>query len=108
MAALRQAGKSYRCGWTTAEALDGFLAASRPTKSRQVDRDRYGRVVADCWRADGSNVNVWLLRRGHALDWPRYSRGKYATEQAAARREKAGVWQGDFIEPWEARKARSQ
>ena len=39
-------GKLYRCGARAAEALDALLAASRPTRCRQVDTDRYGRVVA--------------------------------------------------------------
>lgn len=72
------AGKEYRCGKEAAFALDKFLAASRPTTCLEVDQDRYGRMVVDCFRADGENVNVWLVRQGHAVDWVRYSKGRYA------------------------------
>lgn len=99
-----KAGREYRCGRASADALDAFLAQSRPTSCRFVERDRYGRFVGDCRRADGKSVAAWMVRSGHALDWPRYSRGAYAADQAEARRNRAGMWQGRFVEPWEWRK----
>lgn len=97
-------GKDYRCGQAAALALDDYLTASRPTRCVEIDRDRYRRMVADCFRADGQNVAAWLVRNGYALDWPRYSGGVYAAEQGAARGERAGMWQGKFVEPWEWRR----
>lgn len=99
-------GKEYRCGQAAALALSDYLAASRPTRCVEVDRDRYRRVVADCSRADGANVAAWLVRKGHALDWPHYSKGRYEAEQRAARDAGAGIWQGEFIEPWEWRRGK--
>lgn len=99
-----KAVKPYRCGKASADALDGFLAGSRPTSCIAVDRDRYGRVVADCFRADRQNAAAWLVRNGHALDWPKYSKGRYAADQLTAKEAHAGVWQGEFIEPWEHRR----
>lgn len=101
-------GAEYRCGKAAADALNAFLAGSRPTSCRELDRDRYKRIVAVCHRADGVDVNAWLVRSGHALDWPRYSNGAYAGAQAKAKRDRAGMWQGEFVEPWEARTARRQ
>ena len=101
-----RSGAEYRCGKAAADALEAFLAASRPTSCRELSRDRYKRIVAVCHRADGKEVNGWLVRNGHALDWPHYSKGLYAKVQAQARRERAGMWQGEFVQPWEARKAR--
>lgn len=97
-------GLPYRCGKVAAAALDGFLAASRPTHCEFVNRDRYKRFVGNCFRADGSNVSAWMVRNGHALDWPRYSKGSYSADQEAARDERRGIWQGTFQEPWEWRK----
>ena len=99
-------GAEYRCGAAAAAALDEFLAASRPTFCREVSRDRYRRAVAVCRRADGADVASWLVRAGHALDWPKHSHGRYAPQQEAARRAKAGMWAGQFVEPWKARKSR--
>lgn len=100
------AGAEYRCGKAAADALDGFLAMSRPTRCDFVERDRYGRFVGDCYRADGKSVAAWLVRNGHALDWPKYSDGAYANEQARAKAAKAGMWRGEFEPPWDWRKTR--
>jgi endonuclease YncB( thermonuclease family) len=99
-------GAEYRCGKASALALDSFLAEARPVRCKFSERDRNGRPVAICWRADGVEVNAWMVRNGFALDWPLYSHGRYAREQKAAASEKAGMWQGAFVEPWEARWSR--
>ena len=96
-------GKIYRCGAVAAGALDGFLAASRPLRCEFITRDRYGRFVGNCFRTDGKSVAAWLVRDSHALDWPRYSQGDYADEQASAKAEKTGLWAGTFEAPWDWR-----
>lgn len=102
-----ESGASYRCGAAAAKALDEYLAASRPIRCDFVSRDQYGRFVGDCFRADGASVSAWLVRNGHALDWPRYSKGRYASQQVAAQRERIGLWRGAFQNPWEWRAARN-
>lgn len=98
-------GFEYPCGRRAAQALDEFLAASRPLHCSFVDRDRYGRLVGDCYRADRQSVQQWLVEQGLALDWPRYSKGAFATEQASAKAANRGVWQGRFDQPWDWRAA---
>lgn len=85
-------GFEYPWGRVAAIALDGFLAASRPTRCQFVSWDQYGRFVGDCARADGFSVQAWLVENGHGLDWPRYSRGAYAQQQAAAQQARRGIW----------------
>ncbi|MGO7979589.1 thermonuclease family protein [Rhizobium johnstonii] len=58
------AGKPYRCGKDAAFALDDFLSQSRPTRCLGHGHDRYRRTVADCFRADGTSVNAWLVGQG--------------------------------------------
>jgi endonuclease YncB( thermonuclease family) len=65
-----------------ARALAEFLEASSPTHCQFVTRDRYGRFVGNCFRADDKSIAVYLVRNGLALDWPQYSKGQYAQEQA--------------------------
>ncbi|WP_322416022.1 thermonuclease family protein [Mesorhizobium huakuii] len=93
-------GFEYPCGQQAAKALDEFLTASRPLYCKFVDRDQHGRLVGDCYRADRQNVQSWLVEQGLALDWPRYSNGAFATEQASAKAAHRGVWQGRFDQPW--------
>lgn len=96
-------GFEYACGRKSANALDGFLSASRPTNCTFVTWDQYDRYVGDCRRADGRSVQAWLVENGHALDWPRYSSGAYAGQQEKAKQARRGVWQGNFTEPWDWR-----
>lgn len=101
-------GRSYACGRKSANALDEFLAASRPVTCKFVEWDQYGRFVGNCNRADGRSVQEWLVANGHALDWPRYSHGAFAAQEATARASRLGVWQGEFQKPWEWRAAQRQ
>lgn len=66
--------KAYRCGAAAAQTLEKFLAVSRPTRCKFIERDRYGRFVGDCYRADGTSVAELLVLSVWAFDWPRYSK----------------------------------
>jgi endonuclease YncB( thermonuclease family) len=35
-----------------------------------------------------------MVANGHAIDWPKYSSGKYAGLQAKAKARHLGIWQG--------------
>ncbi|BCG73327.1 hypothetical protein MesoLj113a_44850 [Mesorhizobium sp. 113-1-2] len=96
-------GFRYQCGTKSAAALDTFLALSRPTHCTFVSWDRYSRYVGDCHRADGKSVAGWLVENGLALDWPKYSHGAYAEQQAKAEAAKIGLRVGTFQAPWEWR-----
>ncbi|WP_245466538.1 MULTISPECIES: thermonuclease family protein [unclassified Mesorhizobium] len=96
-------GFEYPCGRRSAEALDKFLAASRPMQCSFVTWDRYGRFVGNCTRADGADVAAWMVEHGQALDWPKYSDGAYAAQQAKAQAAKLGLWVGNFQAPWDWR-----
>ncbi|WP_051442813.1 thermonuclease family protein [Mesorhizobium sp. WSM3626] len=96
-------GLDYPCGRRSAEALDAFLATSRPVSCRFVSWDRYDRFVGECLRSDGANLSAWMVEHGQALDWPRYSHGAYAQQQSKAEAMKIGIWAGKFQAPWEWR-----
>lgn len=96
-------GVDYACGRRSAAALETFLQVSSPIKCTFVTWDRYRRFVGDCQRADGTGVAAWMVEHGHAMDWPRYSQGAYAAQQAKAETAKVGIWVGTFEAPWEWR-----
>lgn len=98
------AGAPYPCGRVSADTLDVFLAGSRPTTCHFEDRDRYGRFVGTCFRADGIEVNAWMVGQGQAIDFRRYSKGKYSEDEKAARRAKRGLWRGTFENPSKIRR----
>ncbi|MGY4433144.1 endonuclease YncB(thermonuclease family) [Bradyrhizobium sp. F1.13.1] len=95
----------YRCGRAAATALAGLLwAIKRPVQCAPIDRDQYGRTVATCQLGTpGPDIGQWLVANGHALDWPLYSKGKYADAQRGAEKGERGIWSGSFVEPWQYR-----
>lgn len=91
-------GLQYRCGEKAANELDSFIAR-RPVDCSPVSLDQYRRTVAICW-IDGVDLGEWLVRNGLALDWPKYSKGKYDKAQREAEHAGRGMWQGSYVEPW--------
>jgi len=90
--------KQYRCGAKAANELDVFIAR-RSVDCSPLSLDQYGRTVAVC-SIDGVDLAEWLVRNGLALDWSRYSKGKYDDAQRAAEHAGRGIWGGTFVEPW--------
>ena len=88
----------YRCGTKAANDLDAFIA-ERPIVCTQLSQDQYERAVARCSVA-GIDLGEWLVRNGLALDWPQYSKGRYAAAQREADQAGRGMWVGSYVEPW--------
>ena len=88
----------YRCGAQAANDLDAFIAR-RPVNCSPLSLDQYGRTVATC-SVGGTDLGEWLVRKGLALDWPQYSKGRYGSAQRAAERTGVGIWKGSYVEPW--------
>jgi endonuclease YncB( thermonuclease family) len=78
---------SHSVSGLAANDLYAFIAR-RPVDCVEVDRDQYKRAVAICTVA-GVDLADWLERGGLALDWPKYSRGDYASAQDEAKRAAA-------------------
>jgi succinoglycan biosynthesis protein ExoI len=102
---LDAAGRKYRCGQVSANALDTFLSVSQPIACRPTGKS-YERVVALCRRTDGADINRWLVASGYAIDWPKYSKGRYAAEQRRARAGRLGIWEGRFEPPCRFRRSK--
>lgn len=88
----------YRCGAQAANDLDAFIAR-RPVSCSPVSSDPYGRTVAAC-SVGGTDLGEWLVRKGLALDWPQYSKGRYDGAQRDAEHAGRGIWRGSYVEPW--------
>lgn len=55
------------------------------------DRDRYGRLVAQCYR-DKIDIGGAVIRSGWAKDYRYHSKGYYSKEETYARRHSRGLW----------------
>ena len=74
----------------------------------ELDRDRYGRIVAEIYEADGTSVNVELVRAGLAWHYRQYapSRNGVAAAEKEARANLRGLWAGSHqvFPPWDWRR----
>lgn len=93
-------GKLYRCGTVAANALDAWINRN-PVTCEVTGKDRYGRSLGDC-SVRGASVQEWLVSNGHALAYRSYST-TYVPAELKAKEARAGVWAGEFVEPWDWR-----
>lgn len=96
-------GQDYLCGQKASLALADWLNKSQPIQCEIQYKDKYERFVAKCMRADKQDIGKYMVGKGFALDWPRYSKGYYNKVQESTKQKKIGMWQGHFIEPWQWR-----
>lgn len=96
-------GRSWRCGASAANALSDFIG-SRTVICRQKGKDRYGRVIGQCF-VGSMDANAWLVANGWALAYRRYSKA-YVTHEDRARAIGAGIHASDFDAPWDYRAER--
>ena len=85
-------GESYRCGETARTAL-ARMAGEGVTTCRVLGHDRYRRVLGRC-SVEGEDVGARLVAGGLAVGY-----GGYGAEEARARADKIGLWNGSFQRP---------
>ena len=66
--------------------------------------DKYGRTLGACLLGR-QDVNAWMVRQGYAWAFVKYSTS-YVREEAQARAEHVGIWQGEATPPWDYREQR--
>ena len=94
--------KEYRCGMEATEAMLKKINKNQ-VKCRVQDRlDRYKRYIGVCF-VEAINLNQWMVRNGHAVAYRRYSKN-YIKDEDYAKKNKLGLWSGDFINPEKWRK----
>ena len=94
-------GELWACGGLARLRLEDRISG-HTVVCEERDQDRYGRIVAVC-RADGEDLNAWMVSQGWALAYRRYSQA-YVDEEADAKAARRGVWRGDFVPPWDWRR----
>jgi len=97
-----RASTVYQCGQVATHALSNKIG-QQPISCVGRDVDRYGRIVAICYLKE-ENLNSWMVSEGHAVAYRKYSKD-YVFEEERAKKNKNGIWEGDFEYPWEWRKS---
>jgi len=96
-------GVTWLCGKEARKALAAWIGR------RDVDcvgdkRDKYNRLLAHC-SVDDQDIGEWMVSRGLAVAYNRYSY-EYQRAEYAAKSAKVGMWAGEFQKPWDWRKSR--
>jgi micrococcal nuclease len=69
------------------------LCKGHTLRAELTDEDAYGRTVAKCFLPDGRDLSEELVKQGLAIDWPKFSGGKYSHLEVAGIRKK--LWLAD-------------
>ncbi len=97
---IRADGTSWRCGQQAALALSDRIGRAT-VRCEPRDRDRYGRVVAVCFKGT-EDLNRWMVATGWVVAYRKYSLD-YVADEERAKRAKIGIWSGSFEMPWDWR-----
>jgi len=85
------------------------LCKGNVVKAEITDQDIHGRTVAICRLADGRDLSAEMVKCGLAIDWPKYSGGRYKSLEVSDARKK--MWLADArqkgrMHVWEKYEAR--
>lgn len=87
------------------------LCKGQTVRAEITAEDDYGRTVAKCFLPDGRDLSAELVAEGLALDWPKFSNGKYSHLETTGVRKK--LWLADArqkgrMHVWEKFEARQR
>ena len=66
--------------------------------------DKYKRYIAECF-INNQNINKFMVRNGWAIAYRYYSLD-FVEDEYLAKKDKIGLWQGQFQEPYLYRKSK--
>ena len=89
-------GEAWACGRDASLALNAIIEG-RSLQCERRDVDRYGRIVAVCWR-DGQDIGRAMVRMGLAVALPEFSHD-YVSDERQAETGGVGIWAGSFERP---------
>jgi len=69
------------------------LCKGQTIRAEITDRDDHGRTVARCYLEDGRDLSAEMVKAGLAIDWPKFSGGKYRDLEVHGARKK--MWLAD-------------
>ena len=98
--------KMYHCGDYSRDALQALIEAMSQeiVQCQYTGKDFYGRFIGEC-SIGQVNINMWLVENGWALAYRKYSK-KYVENENIAQSNRAGIWSGKFVEPWNWRQGK--
>ena len=93
--------KVWNCGVESTKFLKELIGNNKIECITQ-GKDRYNRFIGICYK-DNLDLNSEMVLNGWAIAYRYYSED-YVKEEEKAKRDKKGIWIGDFEEPYLFRK----
>ena len=93
--------QNWFCGKQSTDELKKIINNQR-VKCIVNDIDIYNRYVAIC-SVSGINLNQWMVKNGWAIAY-RYYSTDYILEEKYARDNKLGIWNSEFLKPYQYRR----
>ena len=90
-----------KCGITARLILINKIGKNKPICIHE-GIDRYKRILAECY-INNESLSKFLVRKGYAFAYRSYS-NKFIEDENYARINKIGMWNMNFIYPWDFRK----
>jgi endonuclease YncB( thermonuclease family) len=95
-------GTEWRCGQKAALALSAWIG-QRAVICETTKLDKYGRWLARC--KAGDDLAEWMAGHGWAVPYRDCHCETVRNAATFAKNQRAGIWSGTFMMPWEWRKA---
>ena len=93
--------KIWNCGVESTKFLKELIDNNK-IECITKGKDRYNRFIGICYK-DNLDLNSAMVLNGWAIAYRYYSKD-YIEEEEEAKRDKKGIWIGDFEEPYLFRK----
>tara|TARA_B100001964_G_scaffold211776_1_gene247303 strand:+ start:78 stop:590 length:513 start_codon:yes stop_codon:yes gene_type:complete len=91
----------WECGVVSSQALENIISEEE-VRCEILDTDRYKRFVAKCF-VKNIHLNQYMIQNGWAVAY-RYYSNDFINDEEIAKKNKAGIWQGKFQDPYLFRK----
>lgn len=95
--------QAYGCGQQATKALTDLIAG-QVISCQGVEVDRYGRLIGKCFGPE-VDINRYMVLNGWAMAYRAYSHD-YVDAETSARQAGVGIWQGQFVPPWDWRRGK--
>ena len=93
--------ETWNCGIKSTLTLKNFIL-DKEVYCKIIDIDQYKRFIGICF-VDNENMNKYMVSNGWAIAY-RYYSTLFVEDEEMAQKNKLGIWQGTFIEPYLFRK----
>lgn len=101
----RAEGVTWPCG-KTAWRVFRDLVHGRELTCRPNGPGTFGWLVATCHLPGGEDIASWMIRRGWGLAYRRFSGDRYVADEDMGRSLRLGIWEGEFVTPWNWRRGK--